>query len=166
MASYILKNLNIEFDGLLFAGAGILQPSSNPPHWQFTLQAQNLPDSLLHDGRHFLRAGFAGEALSESLTLLLNSQPPMVSVEVKQPPGKPNARIFIGRAASRLPAPADTLTVDLAFNSGGKPVEIPVPVKRVTEESTGRTYFEFETTVQGLPKCRCKEKRRWIKAAI
>jgi Protein of unknown function (DUF1566) len=153
------KNLNIEFDGLLFAGAGILQTSSNPPLWQFTLQGHNLPDSLLHDGRHFLRAGFAGEALSEPLTLFLNSQPPMASVEVKQPPGKPNDRIFIGRAASRLPAPADTLTVDIAFNSGGKPVKIPVPVKRVTDESTGRTYFEFETTVQGLPKISPKDTR-------
>ena len=147
------KNLTVEFDGLKFSNAAILQPNSEPPFWRFILQGRSIPDSLLRDGRHAVRAGFAGEKLGEPMTVLFNTQAPLVSVEVKHPPGKPNERIFIGRAVSRLPPPADTLTVDIAFNSGGsKPVEIPVPVKRVIEESTGRMYFEFETTVQGLPK--------------
>jgi len=147
------RNLTVEFDGLKFSNAGILQPNSEPQHWRFNLQGRSLPDSLLRDGWHRLRVGFAGAKLSEPLNVLFNTQAPLVSVEVKQPLGKPNERIFIGRAVSRLPSPADTLTVDIAFNSGGsKPVEIPVPVKRVIEESTGRMYFEFETTVQGLPK--------------
>jgi len=154
------KNLTVEFDGLKFSNAGILRPSSDPKHWRFNLQGRHLPDSLLRDGCHRLRVGFAGEKLSEPLAVLFNSQAPLVSVEVKQPPGKPNERIFIGRAVSRLPSPADTLTVDIAFNTGGsKPVEIPVPVKRVIEESTGRMYFEFETTVQGLPKISPKDRR-------
>jgi len=154
------KNLTVEFDGLKFSTAGILRPNSNPQQWSFILQGRSLPDSLLRDGRHYLRVGFAGEKLCEPLAVLFNTQAPLVSVEVKQPPGRPNERIFIGRAVSRLPSPADTLTVDIAFNSGGsKPVEIPVPVKRVIEESTGRMYFEFETTVQGLPKISPQDSR-------
>ncbi len=154
------KNLTVEFDGLKFSNAGILLPKNNPLQWRFSLQGRYLPDSLLRDGRHFLRVGFAGNKLSEPLIVLFNTQAPLVSVEVKQPPDKPNERILIGRAVSRLPSPADTLAVDIAFNSGGsKPVEIPVPVKRVIEESTGRMYFEFETTVQGLPKISPKDSR-------
>ncbi len=154
------KNLTVEFDGLKFPNAGILQSNSEPPLWRFILQGRGIPDSLLRDGRHSVRAGFAGEKLGEPMTILFNTQAPLVSVEVKHPPGKPNERIFIGRAVSRLPSPADTLSVDIAFNTGGsKPVEMPVPVKRVIEESTGRTYFEFETTVQGLPKIWPKDPR-------
>lgn len=154
------KNLTVEFDGLKFSNAAILQPNSEPPLWRFVLQGRGIPDSLLRDGRHAVRAGFAGEKLGEPMTVLFNTQAPLVSVEVKQPPGKPNERVLIGRAVSRLPSPADTLSVDIAFNSGGsKPVEMPVPVKRVIEESTGRMYFEFETTVQGLPKISPKDPR-------
>lgn len=154
------KNLTVQFDRLKIPNAGILRLNSNPQQWNFILQGRSLPDSLLRDGWHYLRLGFAGEKLSEPLAVLFSTQAPLTSVEVKQTPGKPNERILIGRAVSRLPSPADTLTVDIAFNSGGsKPVEIPVPVKRVIEESTGRMYFEFETTVQGLPKISPKDPR-------
>lgn len=133
------KNLTVEFDGIKFANAGFLLPQSDPQQWRFALQGRYLPDSLRRDGRHVLRVGFAGDKLSEPLIVLFNTQAPLVSVEVKQPPGKPNERILIGRAVSRLPSPADTLAVEIAFNTGGsKPAEIPVPVKRVIEESTYR----------------------------
>lgn len=146
------ENLNVQFDDLLFRRAGVLISPSYPQCWQFTLQGRGLPDSLLRDGPHWIRAGFAGEALSESLLVYFNTQPPRVNAELRRPEGKSNERILIGSAASELPAPADTLKVEVIFHSESQPIKIPVPVKRVTDQSTGRTYFDFEIPVQGLPK--------------
>jgi hypothetical protein len=142
--------LTIEFDGFKFADAGKLIPSSEPLAWHFNLQDHTLPDSLLRDGAHRVRVGFAGEPLSEPLLVAFNTQAPVVEAEIIQPPGKPQDRVFVGRVASKLQAPAETLAVDVVFHHEGYPQEISVPVKRVTDE-TGLTYFEFETNIQGLP---------------
>lgn len=142
--------LTIEFDGFKFANAGQLIPSSDPLCWRFTLQDRTLPDSLLRDGAHRVRVGFAGEPLSELLLLAFSTQAPVVEAEIIQPPGKSQDRVFVGRVASKLQAPAETLAVDVVFHHEGYPQEISVPVKRVTDE-TGLTYFEFETNIQGLP---------------
>jgi len=141
--------LNVEFDGYLFASAAQRQHDIFPHAWRFVLQGRNLPDSLLADGAHRVRVGFAGEALSDYFTLGFTTQPPIVEVEMTQPEGKPNDRIFSGKVASKLQAPAETMFVDVAFHTEGRPVEIALPVKRV--EVNGITYFEFETSVQGLP---------------
>lgn len=144
--------VNVEFDGLLFVNGGRVQARGRELFWHFALLNLSLPDSLLRDGMHHVRLGFAGEALSEPLTLIFHTQPPVVEAEVLQPPGKPRDRLFIGRVASTLQMPAETLAVDLLFQSEGQPMQISLPVRRVIEESTGLTYFEFETTIQGLPK--------------
>ena len=153
------RPLNVEFDGLLFVNGGRVQAKGRDLVWHFTLSNLSLPDSLLRDGVHHVRIGFAGDALSEPLTLIFHTKPPVVEAEVLQPPGKPRDRVFIGRVASTLQAPAETLSVDLLFQSGGQPMQISLPVRRVTEESTGLTYFEFETTIQGLPKISSKDRR-------
>lgn len=151
--------LNVEFDGLLFVNAGQMQGRGRTLFWRFRLTPLSLPDSLLRDGVHHVRIGFAGDALSEPLTLIFHTKPPVVEAEVLQPPGKPSDRVFIGRVASTLQVPAETLAVDLLFQSDGQPMQISLPVRRVTEESTGLTYFEFETTIQGLPKISAKDPR-------
>lgn len=142
--------LTIEFDGFKFADAGQLIPSSDPHCWRFTLQDYPLPDSLLRDGVHRVRVGFAGEPLSDPLLLAFSTQAPVVEAEIIQPPGKPQDRVFVGRVASKLQVPAETLAVDIVFHHEGYPQQISIPVKRVTDE-TGLTYFEFETNIQGLP---------------
>jgi len=153
------RPLNVEFDGLLFANGGRVQSQGRDLFWHFSLTPLSLPDSLLRDGVHHVRIGFAGETLSEPLTLIFHTKPPVVEAEVLQPPGKPRDRVFIGRVASTLQVPAETLSVDLLFQSDGQPMQISLPVRRVTEESTGLTYFEFETTIQGLPKISSKDSR-------
>ncbi len=153
------RPLNVEFDGLLFANGGRLQANSKELLWHFNLINLSLPDSLLRDGVHHIRLGFAGDVLSEPLLLIFHTKPPVVEAEVLQPPGKPADRVFIGRVASTLQVPAETLSVDLLFQSDGQPMQISLPVRRVTEESTGLAYFEFETTIQGLPKISSKDPR-------
>jgi TonB family protein len=145
------KPLNVEFDGLLFVNAGRLKLEGSYVQWHFTLTGLSLPDSLLRDGVHRVRLGFVGDALSEPLLLIFHTQPPVVEAEVLQPPGKPGDRVFIGRVASTLQVPAETLAVDVIFHSEGQPMKISLPVRRITEEATGLTYFEFETAIQGLP---------------
>jgi len=92
-----------------------LIPSSEPLAWHFKLQDRSLPDSLLRDGTHRVRVGFSGEPLSEPLLIAFSTQAPVVEAEILQPPGKPQDRVIIGRAASKLQAPAETLSVELAI---------------------------------------------------
>jgi hypothetical protein len=153
------RPLNVEFDGLLFANGGRVHSNGKELFWHFKLINLSLPDSLLRDGVHHVRLGFAGDALSEPLLLIFHTKPPVVEAEVLQPPGKPADRVFIGRVASTLQVPAETLSVDLLFQSEGQPMQISLPVRRVTEESIGLTYFEFETTIQGLPKISPRDPR-------
>jgi len=141
--------LDIEFDGFLFANAAQRQPEIFPHAWRFTLLGRNLPDSLLADGGHRVRVGFAGEALSDYFTLGFTTQPPVGEFEITQPEDRPDDRILFGKVASKLQAPAETMFVDVAFHTEGRPVEIALPIKRV--EFKGITYFEFETEVKGLP---------------
>lgn len=144
------ESLDIEFDGFLFASAAQRQPDIFPHAWRFALLGRNLPDSLLQDGGHRVRVGFAGEALSDYFTVGFTTQPPVGEFEITQPEGRPDDRVLSGKVASKLQAPAETMFVDIAFHSEGRPVEIVLPIKRV--EVNGLTYFEFETSVQGLPK--------------
>ncbi len=46
---------------------------------------------------------------------------------------------------------SDTLSIDIFFFHQGEPRKLDVPVKRISDQRTGLTHFEFETTVQGLP---------------
>lgn len=142
--------LDVEFDGYLFASAAQRESDIFPFAWRFTVLGRNLPDSLLADGPHRVRVGFAGEALSDYFTLAFTTQTPVSEIEITQPEGRPEDRILSGKVASKLQAPAETMFVDIAFHTEGRPVEIALPIKRV--EVNGLTYFEFETSVKGLPK--------------
>ncbi|NUO78542.1 DUF1566 domain-containing protein [candidate division KSB1 bacterium] len=142
--------LDIEFDGFLFASAAQRQPDIFPHAWRFSLQGRNLPDSLLADGHHLMRTGFAGETLSEYFKVGFNTQPPIVAGGVTHPEGKPNDRRVYGKVASKLQAPAETMFVAITIRSEGRSVEIEVPVKRI--EFSGFIYFEFDTTLRGLSK--------------
>ncbi len=151
--------LTIEFDGFKFADAAQLTPSSEPLCWRFQVEHHDLPESMLRDGVHIVRVGFAGESLSDSLRFIFYTEAPVVDAQITQPHGKPDDRIFVGRVASKLQAPAETLTVELVFHHEGKPQQVPVPVKRVTDEALGLTYFEFETTIVDVPRLSSKDPR-------
>lgn len=143
--------LSVEFDGFLFTNAGRLVPGSNPRRWHFILLDRSLPDSLLRDGTHKVRLSFAGEPLSEPLLVFFHTEAPIVEAKIFPQPDKPRDRIFIGRAASKLQAPGETLAVEIAFHSEGNLMKTTLPVKRVTDQANGITHYEFETTIQGLP---------------
>ena len=144
--------LNIEFDGLLFANAGKVIPDREPSCWHFSLANRYLPDSLLADGKHHLRVGFAGDSLAQRLNVYFHSQAPVAEVTITHLPDQPQNRSISGRVASKLQAPAETLSVEIAFHTEGSPMNISLPVKKVINQETGLEYFEFSTTVEGLPK--------------
>lgn len=144
--------LNVEFDGLLFMKAGQPIKNDDAQRWHFVLNNLILPDSLLRDGAHRLRLSHSGGQLSDYLTVIFHTKAPVVEAEVIQKPGEPTQRTLAGRVASTLQAPAETLAVDIVFHHEGSPRQITVPVKRISDESLGLTYFEFEAKIQGLPK--------------
>jgi hypothetical protein len=156
-AAHREEPLDIEFDGFLFASAAQRQPDIFPHAWRFSLQGRNLPDSLLQDGGHRVRLGFASEALSEYFKVGFNTQPPIVVGGVTQPEGRPNDRRVYGKVASKLQAPAETMFVAITIRNEGRSVEIEVPVKRI--EFSGFIYFEYDTTLRGLAKISPQDSR-------
>lgn len=68
--------LSVELDGFLFAGAAQPVPNNDPRRWNFNLHEHDLPDSLLCNGVHRVRVGFAGEKLSEPLMLGFSTRAP------------------------------------------------------------------------------------------
>ncbi|NUO80097.1 DUF1566 domain-containing protein [candidate division KSB1 bacterium] len=146
------QDLDVEFDSLLFAGAGRLLRNTEPQQWLFSLAGRDLPEASLRDGSHSLRVGFAGDALCAPLVVKFSSQGPVVQAAIEAVPGRPEDRQFRGLVASKLQDEEDTLKVEVAFHNEGRLQQASLPVKRVTDLETGVTYFEFETTIQGLPK--------------
>ncbi len=139
--------LNVEHDGFLFANAAKRQPIIFPHAWRFTLLGRNLPDSLLTDGTHRVRVGFAGEALSEYLKVGFSTQPPIVVGRVTQLKGSPYDHSVYGKIMSKLQSPEETMFVEIVIRREREPVEIEVPVKRI--ELKDFIYFEFDTTLRG-----------------
>jgi len=88
--------LGVELDGFLFAGAAKPVSNSDPRGWYFNLHEHDLPDSLLCNGVHRVRVGFAGEALSEPLMLGFSTQAPDEDTEILQ---SPEAGQFLSAAA-------------------------------------------------------------------
>lgn len=144
------KPLDVEFDGLPFIEAG-RYVAGKKPSWEFSPRNHSLPDSMFRDGKHEIRVGFAGE-LSEPLMVFFNSRPPVVEGAILPSPGNPDERIVAGRVASTLQLPAETLAVDIFFHHEGQPYRIPVPVRQIVNDTSGLIYFEFETSIQSLPK--------------
>ena len=143
--------LDVEFDGLSFINTGQPIPFSNPQRWHFKLYDRNLPDSLLSDGSHRMRVGFAGELSAEVWTVIFHTHAPIVQAEIVRPLDKPRDRIVKGYVASKLQAPDETLAVEIAFHSEGNLMKTYLPVEREFNNTTGITSFKFETTIQGLP---------------
>lgn len=63
------KQLDIEFDGLLYTDIGKRNEEGNKYSWSFNFRFLNLPDSFLCKGDHYIRAGFEGGLLSNRLRL-------------------------------------------------------------------------------------------------
>jgi len=143
--------LDVEFSGLRFPAAARAIPNTKPQQWRFDCLAHNLPDTSLQDGPHLFRVGFTGETEMPPLRVLFSTQAPVVEAEITSSPERPQDRMLFGRVASKLQAPEETLRVEVAFHSQGRLVTSELPVERITD-SSGVTYFEFETTVQGLPR--------------
>ncbi len=99
-----------------------------------------------------VRMGFSGEYLSKSYKIVFKNRPPVLRVESLPTDTDPAERIIRGKAASELQIPGETISVDLVYFHEGGPQEIDVPVSTIMDDKTGICYFEFETTIQGLPK--------------
>lgn len=76
--------LSVELDGFLFADAAQPISNSDPRRWYFNLREHDLPDSLLCNGVHRVRVGFAGETLSAPLMLGFSAQTPDEETEILQ----------------------------------------------------------------------------------
>ncbi len=142
--------LDVEFSGLRFPSAALALPNTKPQQWRFDCLGLGLPDTSVQDGLHVLRVSFAGEAEMTTLRVLFSTQAPVVEAEITSSPERPQDRTLFGRVASKLQAPEETLRVEVAFHSQGRLVTSELPVERITDNN-GVTFFEFETTVQGLP---------------
>ncbi len=99
-----------------------------------------------------VRMGFSGEYLSKPYKIVFKNRPPVLRVESLPTDTDPAERIIRGKAASELQIPGETISVDLVYFHEGGPQEIDVPVSTIMDDKTGICYFEFETTIQGLPK--------------
>ncbi len=150
--------LNVEFKELLFPESGQIIAHESPLCWRFTPKELDLPDSMLHDGKHWLRVGFRGEALSDPIPVFFRTQPPLVSVKIEQPVGHSRSRIMNGRAVSALQTPAETLSVEIVFYQKNRIQRIPIPTKPVILKNQF-TYYEFRMKVQDVPEISSRDPR-------
>ncbi len=143
--------LNVKFDAVLFPDKGIpIRKEGVWQKWRFAIREQGV-DDMLKEGYHSVHVGFPGKDLSEPYTVVFKNRPPVLRVESLPSDTDPAERIIRGKAASELQIPGEKISVDLMYFHEGAPQKIDVPVKQKKDEKTGIIYFEFETTVQGLP---------------
>ena len=146
------KPLDVEFDGLLFARSGQVADKADSVRWAFALdRLRDGPDSLLQDGPHRVRVRFTGGKRFDSLNVHFHTRAPIAQAQIAAP-NDPDERVLSGRVASQLQSQADTVRVEIAFHHEGVPQKVSLPVRKIVEQETGRIYFEFSTTIKGLPK--------------
>ena len=144
--------LDVEFDGIKLKDAATPVDKSNPQKWKINLTDCHLPEDQLKDGAHYIKFGFKGKPFSEELKVVFNTQSPIVNVEIQKNNGDLTGQTIKVKAATTMQIPEDTLRVDVFYYYNGQKQTQNLPVKRVVQQETGNFYFEFETTVQGLPK--------------
>ncbi len=153
------KPLSLEFDGVrLLDPVTPTRLDEETWLWRFTLDPEFLTPQKLTDGLHKVVVGFDGN-FSDTLTVEFDTRIPLVQGEVSPVEGEPDQRILKGKAASPSQIPADTLAVDVVFNLDGEPVHLPLPARRVTDQETGVTFFEFEARIANLPKIKPEDPR-------
>jgi len=105
---------------------------------------------LLRDGEYQLRLGFAGEKLSEPVTLVWHSQTPLVTAEISKPAGASTVTIS-ARVASKIPVD-HAIFVELLLDLSRTPAGILLPASRAAADSAGFAIFNFRMVVPELPK--------------
>lgn len=106
--------LNVEYDGILFAGRGIPTEGGERQRWSFSLPDNQPDDKMSSLGRHELRVAFVGEFLVQTIAIILVDSP--VGFSSKEP----------GVAATNTPMAASTLpseSVRQVLNSGRRLTE-------------------------------------------
>ncbi|MDM8550089.1 SUMF1/EgtB/PvdO family nonheme iron enzyme [Desulfobacterales bacterium HSG2] len=151
------RPLDIQFDDILFSEKGIPKEHlKNDEYlwqkWHFVLKDQNPTEEMVKKGHHRVRVGFPAEMLSDDSIIVFTNVPPVVRVETAQSESDPDQRIIRGKAASEFQIPGNTISVEVLYFHDGPSQEINIPVRTKEDSETGVTYFEFETTVQGLPR--------------
>jgi len=146
--------LNVEFDGLIFGKKGIPEKKEERrtrQKWHFDLSGQNPTEDMLKQGKHPVRIGFPGEPLSDKIIIVFKNRPPIVGVETFVSESHPDVGTIRGKAASELQIPGEKIAVEVLYFHEGTQQEIDIPVRVKEDEDTGIIFFEFETSVQGLP---------------
>lgn len=87
--------LNIQFDGLLFNGAGKVIPKSNPQQWMFRLKDHNPVSMQTVDGNHQMRVGFLGMELSEPFEIVFPTAADAPRFKIKNLNTSPDSVIVI-----------------------------------------------------------------------
>jgi len=149
------KELDVEFDGILFRKKGII---TNENKWIFDIKRMdNIQKDMLSDGLHKLRFRFLNEGFSETTQIRFFTKTPIVKANIidNQKNGewnteKTNNKIISGMAASELQHESEMLKVDFFFQHEGKSTNVEVPVKKITDPE-GRIYFEFLLQIDSIP---------------
>ncbi len=148
--------LTVEFDGLLFDEKGIPvdnQGDDKRQIWHFSLKDQHPPPEMLKDGKYKIRAGFTGEDLVDIQEIRFYTEIPVIRGLSYQPENEPDKRVIEGKASSNLKTAENKMSVEMVFfDQGERPVTVDIPVRYVQDSVTGASYYEFQTTIEGLPK--------------
>jgi hypothetical protein len=148
--------LTVQFDEITFSEKAI--PADNQGDdkrqcWHFTLKDQHPPPEMLKDGAHQIRAGFVGEDSVDVQKIIFHTEIPVLRGLSYQPENEPDKRVIEGRASSNLKSAENKMAVEMVFfDQGERPVTVDIPVKYVQDSVTGASYYEFQTTIEGLPK--------------
>jgi len=143
------KQLDVVFDGYPFPKSGHLISSEGMHQWHFKIKKHTKVEKLIKDGEHKIKVRFPGDDYSKEENILFISKPPIVRVEKTNTSGQ---TIVKGDITTELQIPKNLLSVHISYFHEGQENKIDnIPLKTRIHEDTGITYFEFETSLQGLP---------------
>jgi hypothetical protein len=153
--SFANKNnrLDIVFDDVKFKGIGVPVEKDGQQEWIIDLAADSIiPKDMLQDGAHSVKFGFSEDNYSVETNIIFSSQAPYVATEIKSSGNNSKTAEIFGKASLPVRYEGDTIKVNVMFYDNGKSSIMNVPVTRVLDESKHTSYFEFETSIQDIPK--------------
>lgn len=149
-AARVQAPLDVEFDKLLYEAKGIPQKNTHELAWKIVFH-EFLDQRKLQNGLYTLRVRFPNSKFSELINIEFYAESPIVSSTIENKLDNSHSKVIRGKARSHRQDPKEWLQVDVIFHHEGQPMQIPLPVKRVTDEQTQQIHFEFETMLESLP---------------
>jgi len=144
------SNLNVIFDGYSFPLSAILAKSNSQEmyEWNFEITKYTNEKKLTKDGEHKIKVSLPGSSYSEEYKILFISVPPIVKIQKTNVTGQ---TIVKGKITTEQQIPKKYLSVYITYFQDDKEYNIDIPLTTKVHKKTGITYFEFVTSLQGLP---------------